>query len=57
MKLKIVNMSFPHASETIENPQFIPRMGERIETDYNPAPTVTSVVHCYHSDTVIVTVE
>jgi len=43
--------------EEIDNPKFVPRVGERVVIWYSPTPTVQAVVYDYSENKVIIVVE
>jgi hypothetical protein len=38
----------------IENPEFIPRIGEKIKSNYEPSPTVKEVIYKFEEDEIII---
>lgn len=56
MELIIIN-EFDKKEKIIKDPKFIPRIGEQVIWDYEPAPKVTRVGYHLDKEIVVVTIE
>ena len=56
MELVIIN-ELTKKQKIVKNPQFIPRLNEKIIWDYEPAPTVTSVGYDFDANIVVVVIK
>jgi hypothetical protein len=54
--MKVQHKTFPQYSFKVENPAYVPRVGERIAFELNPYPTVTNVGYDYEKKEIIVLV-
>ena len=56
MKMIIIG-KFLEEKKVIENATIIPRIGERIRTNYNPPPVVRDVIYDFDNNNIIVVID